>query len=229
VFLSLAFAALAQENIKPGTITVHGEAVTKISPDQLTLPVTVAEENNSLTAAKEKHDDKLRKLLSLAADAGISKDKAQTSYTSVNPLYDYEKDSTHPHLRGYRVQTSIDFKLTDFAKLGDFMNGVIALGIDEVGSVSYALQDEMKVKDDTLNLAMQHAYEKATRLAETAKVTLGKPLIIEEGNGDIQQPMMPRPMMVKTMMSRAVSSPPPELPSGVIEIRQSVTVTYAIK
>ncbi len=228
--LLLPVSAMAEEGIKANTMTVRGEAVIKVAPDQLTLPVTVHEENTTLRVAKDRHDDKLRKLLKLAGDLGIPKEKIQTSFTAVNPIYDYEKDSTRPRLRGYRVETSLDFKLTDFAKLGDFMNGIINAGIEEIGSVSYSLQDEDKIKNDALNLAMEHARDKASRLADTAKVTLDKPLVIDEGDGDIQRPMPPRPMGRMMMaMTAAVAPAPPELPSGVIEIRQSVTVTYALK
>lgn len=222
-------SAFADDMPRANTMTVHGEAMTKVAPDQLTLPVTVRDENTTLKVAKDRHDDKLRKLLKLADSAGIPKEKMQTSFTSVSPVYDYEKDSTHPHLRGYKVETTLDFKLTDFSKLGDFMNGVVAAGIDEIGSVSYSLQDEDKVKNDTLNLAMQHAFEKASSLAATAKVSLDKPLVIEEGEAEIQQPVRPRPMRMMAMSAMAAPAAPPELPSGVIEVHQSVTVTYAIK
>ena len=230
VLITFSVSATAQENnLRANTITVHGDAVIKIAPDQLTLPVTVHEENANLKTAKDHHDDKLRKLLALAERTGIAKDKIQTSYTAINPVYDYEQNSTRPRLRGYTVETSLEFRLTDFARLGDFMNGVIAAGIDQIGSVSYSLQDEEKVKDDTLNLALAHAYDKASRLAATAKVTLDKPLIIEEGEGYSQPPMQPRPMMMKAMAMSSAEAAPPQLPSGVMEMRQSITVTYSLK
>lgn len=223
-------AAPAEESgFKANTMTVHGEAVTRVAPDELTLPVTVREENATLGVAKQRHDDKLRRLLNLASEAGIPKEKMQTSFTGVTPVYDYDSGSTRPRLRGYQVQTAIEFRMTDFAKLGNFMNGIIALGIDAVGSVNYGLQDEQKVKDDTLNLAMQHAYDKAVRLAGTAKVTLDKPLVIEEGDAQMQSPMPPRPMMFAARAMAPVASQPPELPAGLIEVRQSVTVTYSLK
>jgi uncharacterized protein YggE len=226
----LVSPAMAEDNaLRANTLTVHGEAITRVAPDQLTLPVTVREENVTLKVAKDRHDDKLRRLLKLAADLGIPKEKIQTSYTAVNPVYDYERESTRPRLRGYEVQTSLEFRLTDFAKLGDFMNGIIAAGIDEIGSVSYSLQDEDKAREDTLNLAMEQAYAKASRLAGTAKVTIDKPLIIEEGDADVQRPMRPRPMMRMAAMNAPMAAAPPELPSGVIEIHQAVTVTYALK
>jgi uncharacterized protein len=231
LFALLPLAATAEDNsaLKANTMTVRGEAVTKVAPDQLTLPVTVREENPNLQAAKKRHDEKLTGLLALAEKNGIPKDKIETSAMQINPVYDYEKDSSRPRLRGYEVETSLEFRLTDFAKLGDFMNGVIGLNIDTIGSINYCLQDEEKVKDDTLNHAMEHAYAKASRLAATAKVTLDRPFIIEEGDVDIQRPPFPRPMFMNRLTGIAAPAQAPELPPGLIEIHQTVTVTYSLK
>lgn len=231
VLLALPLASLAAEdNIKANTMTVRGEAITKIAPDLVTLPITIRQEEETLQIAKSRHDDKLGKLLKLASDLGIPKDKIETSYTSVEPVYNYEKDSSRPRLRGYQVQTSLNFKLTDFSKLSDFMNGAIAIGIENIGSVSYSLQDEDKVKNDTLNLAMEHAAEKAARLAATAKVTLDKPLIIDEGDVSIERPqLLAKPMGRMRFEGAASASASPDLPAAIIEIRQSVTVTYSLK
>jgi uncharacterized protein YggE len=232
-FALLSSAAYADDD-RPivNTITVHGEAVTKIAPDEVTLPVTVRSENTSLKAAKEKHDEKLRKLLALAQKEGIAKDKIQTSYTSISPEYDTDNDTPTPtrHIRGYTAETSIEFKLTDMSKLADFMNGVVDAGIDDIGSVQYGLQDEDKVKEDTLVEAMQHASQKATRIAEAAKVSIDKPIIIDEGDVDISRPMPPRPMFRMAMVANAAMAPAsPDLPAGLIEIHQTVTVTYQLK
>src|SRR5271156_3800895 len=117
----LPLTAHAEEKERPPSLTVHGEAVIKLAPDQVTLPVTVRDESVNLRTAKERHDEKLRALLKLAADAGIPKDKIRTNYTSVNPQYDISNDTTgRPRLKGYEVQTSVEFTLTDIGKLGKF-------------------------------------------------------------------------------------------------------------
>jgi uncharacterized protein len=233
---TLPFAAQAEDN-KPATLTVRGEAVTKVTPDQVSLPVTVREESANLKVAKERHDEKLRTLLKLAKDTGIAEDKTRTNYTSVNPQYDYTNDTTgKPRLRGYEVQTSVEFTLTDISKLGKFMSDVVEAGIENVGSVNYSLQDEDKTKQATLTKALEHAHDKAAQLADAAHVSLEKPLLIEEGDAQMNRPIFPpRPMpMMRGMAVGIAATPamapvPPELPSGLIEIHQSVTVTYQIK
>ncbi len=225
--LLLPLAAQAEE--KAAIITVHGEAVTKIAPDQVTLPVTVHEENASINIAKEKHDEKLRALLNLAKEFGIKKEDMQTGYMSIEPIYDYEFNKQK--LRGYQTQTSINFKLDDLSKLGEFIDQVIGLGITNIGSAYFSLKDETQVKEETLAKAVMGASEKARRIAETAKVSLDRPLAIEEGNVEVNRPFRPLPMMgVRAVAGpMSVGSAAPELPSGLIEIRQSVTVTYQLK
>ncbi|HEU5046906.1 MAG TPA: SIMPL domain-containing protein [Rickettsiales bacterium] len=220
-------AALAEgvKDDKLATLTVHGEAVTKVAPDQVMLPVTVQEQNVKLKAAKQKHDEKLRALLKLAEQQGIAKDDMQTASTSVSPMYDYTNG--RQHLTGYQVSTTIDFKIKDLLKLADFMDSVVNLGINEVGSVSYSLQHEEKVKQDTLDQALRNAHDKATQLASVAQMTLEKPLDIQEGAS--VTPPRPMPMMAMRAMSVASADAAPNLPAGLMEVRQEVTVTYQIK
>lgn len=224
LLIPFSSAALAEEKL--ATLTVHGEAVTKIAPDQVTLPVTVQEQNVKLKAAKQKHDEKLRTLLKLAEQEGIAKTDMQTASTSVSPVYDYTNG--RQRLTGYQVSTTIDFKINDLLKLADFMDGVINLGITEVGSVSYSLQHEEKVKQDTLDQALRNAHDKASHMASVAQVTLEKPLDIQEGAS--VTPPRPIPMMAMRTMSLAASAEAaPNLPAGQMEVRQEVTVTYQIK
>lgn len=223
--------AVHADDVRPGAITVRGEAVIRVAPDLVTLPVTVREENAELAHAREKHDHKLSSLLGLAAKLGIPKSAIQTSYTETSPVYDYQRSSGRQRLRGYQMQTTLEFRITDFSLLGDFMNGVTSAGIDEMGSVNYSLQNEADLKENTLVSALQNAHEKASRLAATANVALGSPLQIQEDGADITPPMPPRPMAPRAMLMSAQSAAPasPELPMGLVEVRQSVTVTYQIK
>jgi uncharacterized protein YggE len=227
IALFLPLSGLAEGNDVP-TITVRGEAITKLAPDQVTLPVTIREENINLQVAKQKHDEKLRTLLKLAGDNDIARENIQTGYTSVSPQYEYTLGVQH--LRGYQVETSVDFKLTNIEKLGTFMNSVVTAGIDNIGSVNYSLKEEEKIKEDTLVLAVGVAHDKAARLAVAAKMSLGTPLDITEGSVEINRPIprfaAPRGMMA---MSSANAAPAPELPAGLVEIHQTVTITYQLK
>jgi uncharacterized protein YggE len=230
-FLLFPFSLQAEDNkYSVPVMTVRGEAVTKLSPDQVTLPVTIREENTDIKAAKEAHDKKLTALIQLANDIGIEKANVQTSYTTINPQYDYA--GSRPVLRDYLVETSINFKLNAISQLGEFINKIIGLGITEMGSISYSLHDEEKIKQETLEKALANAYDKASRLAATAKVTIDKPVDISEGEIFIDRPH-PFPMMgARAHPMMAMATPvqaAPEMPSGLIEIRQSVTVTYQLK
>ena len=147
---------------------------------------------------------------------------------SVNPQYDYDPNKS-PKLRAYQVESTINFTLGDISHLGSFMNDIIDLGITSFGNAYYALHDEEKAKEDALSKAMENAYQKASRLAATAKLTLDKPVAIEEGEIITHRPIHPAPMYARPSGMMAMSSPQPELPAGIIDIHQDVTVTYQLK
>ena len=223
----LPLGAAAEEKL--ATLMVHGDAVVRFAPDEVTLPVTVRVEDASLPAAKKRHDEKLRAVLDLALQAGVPRERLQTDRTSVLPLYDYARDSTRPRLRGYQVETEVSLRLSDFAALAPLMEAMVNAGVDTIGNVTYSLHDEEKAKEEALAEAMDHAHAKAERLAQSAKVTFDRPWTIEESPPEIARPF-PRPLRMSAKMPGIMASPaPPDLPSGRIEIRQEVVVTYRLK
>jgi uncharacterized protein YggE len=227
LFFLVPMSAIADE--KASTITVQGEAIKEVKPDKATLRVTVNEEKPLLTEAKQEHDKKLRILLKLAQDVGVEKDKIQTGYAAITPVYDYIENKKH--LRGYEVQTSLSFVFTDLSKPARFMDQVLNAGIDTVDGINYGIQNEDSLKKEMLSSSVKNAYDKASLIAEAAKVTIDKPLTIEEGGIQwLVQPMSPpRPRMKGMVTAANITMASPELPSGLIEIRQNVTITYLLK
>ena len=142
------------------SITVQGDAATQVSPDQASTTVTIRNEHKDLKAAKAENDKKVAALLALTKKYNVANDKVQTAYTSLNPVYDY-RPNEKPALRGYEASTSINVTLVETTKMAGFLNDVIASGIDQLGSVSFSLQDEKKVERHTLLKALKNAEEQA--------------------------------------------------------------------
>lgn len=229
----LSVPAAAQELPSPAvypvspTITVTGEATTRHTPDQVTLPVTIYTENAVLNKAKEENDRKLQIVLNLAREHGIPKEKLQTAYTSIEPRYDYSDNKQV--FRGYVANTMLNITLTDVSRLGAFMQALVDAKIDRLGSVSFTLQNDDKAKSDTLLKALANAKAKADGLSAAAGQKLGNPLRIVEGSADMMPPPpMPYPMMAKAAMAEDARNAGAQLPSGLIEVRQNVTVTYTM-
>ncbi len=215
---------------QPSSITVSGEASAKLAPDAVTLPVTVYTENKELNAAKTENDRKLAAVLSLAKELGIPKEKLQTQMTQLSPLYDYAPDTGKQTLHGYQASATIAMTLEDLSKLTPLMDKLAQAGIDRIGSAQFGLKDEKKARDALLVKAMQDARSKADVLAGAAGVKAGKPITIQEHGGGIGLPRPPVPMMARAeMASLKMDAAAPDLPGGEMEIRQTVSVSFALE
>ncbi len=235
-FTLLAAGAFAQAGpslpppppMPPAMITVTGEAIAKLAPNQVTLPVTVYAEDKNLNVAKEAADRKLAILLDQAKQVGAPAEKLKTQYTQISPQYDYDPKSGKQRFRSYMVTSSIEVTLPDPAKLGVLINGLTEQGIDRIGSAQFGLDDEKKARDELLGKAVQDARAKADAMATALGVHVGKPVAVSEGGAMPPSPPMPRPMMAMAKMADGAESLP-ELPGGRVEIRQNVTVSFTIE
>lgn len=211
-------------------MSVTGEAMEKFAPDQAVLPITVQTEDKDLKIAKTKNDEKIRAVLAIAKKYNIAATDMQTSYTSVQPQYNYLPNTNKPQLRGYQASASLQFKLSPLDKVAGFMDEVVKAGVDRVDGIQYTLKDDQKNREDVMLKALVNAASKATKMAATLHVTLGAPLQVSESGG-VNYPQ-PVPYMARGVMAMAAApemKSAPDLPSGEIEIRQTVNVTYELK
>lgn len=230
-----AFDAAAQMPPAPPTamrvISVNGEAVAKRAPDQATLPVTLVSEDKNLQTAKDANDKKLKNVLRIARELGIKDEQVKTLYATIDPRYTYDQKTSKQSFDVYVANLSLSITLDEPDKLGPLMSALIKDNIDRIGSVNFGLKDEKKARDDMLTQAVQDAKAKAEKLAAALGVKVGAPLSISENGGGVvpPNPWPVRPMMMKSAMAADGASAESAPPSGLVEIRQNVSVQFAIE
>ncbi len=231
---ALAASAAHAQTTAPVTqpyISVTGEAMAKIAPDQATLTVTAQGEDKKLATAKEIANKKLQAVLSVAKKFGMEGNALKTSYIQVNPRYHYAQDagqnSGKQVLDGYTASTALELTLADITQLGALIDALTLAGIEHIGGGQMGLKDEQKAREAMLTKAVENAHLRADALAHAAGAKVGKALAISDAGGSIQPPM-PMPRMASAM-AKSDYAASPELPAGLIEIRQQVSVTYALE
>lgn len=237
VIAFLAVAALATtafaEMVPIRSITVNGLAERKVVPDEAHIMVTLGATNLKMADAKAAHDAKLKKLFAIADKNGIAQKHISTQSSDVQPSYTYSDDKRI--FKGYRVQTTVDMKLDDTAKVGAVTEQIMTSGLedqnqDEYGqllSTSYTLSNPDALRDEMLADAIRNARAKADKMAAASGSEISRVYQISEG----EQPMFqPRPMMVMAMkaeagMARDAVAPP----AGEQDMCSTVTVTFELK
>lgn len=207
----------------PRYITVSANADVDATPDQAELSFELVSENPDLNTAKTKNDQLVERMLTVAREFNIPREKVATSGVYVQPEYDYKPDAPRK-LRGYRVSRSMQMTIQPLDVSEKVLTKLVSAGVDHVGGVQFTLANPDEVEAKAREKAIAKAKAKAESITASLGVKLGRVLSIQESGGYHKQP--PMPMLRAQAMS--VDASPPALP-GQVQISQSVTLTFEIQ
>ena len=215
-----------------GRITVTGNAEIKITPDLASFTITAGfteattEEARVKTAAMTAEAVRI-----LTEDFGISEDDITTSYISAFPEYGWVDG--HQELRGQRAEESISVETGDLEAIGSIYEALMKLDGITLSDVTLDRKDKSEAMQEARIAAMMAAESKARTYAETAGMTLGKPVSISEGAGSYVPVygIQPRLMNVslEATADSAMAAPKTEYRAGDITVTASVSVVYGMR
>lgn len=193
VLLLLAAAdakALAAEG-DPPLITVTGQAEIKVAPDEVVFSLEVKKADKDLAAAKAQNDESVRAILALARRFNVAAQDVKTDYITVAMKYttDLIEGDDSPAARrvkreflGYEVEKTVIVRFTDIPRFEDFFSEVLKAGVSSVNRVEFRTSQLRRHKDQARAAAIRAAQEKAAALAKEINQTIGKAVVIREGN-----------------------------------------------
>lgn len=219
VISQMAATPLLASEVKP-VIVVTGEAGVKVSPDMATIRIGVETLEATAAEAMQKNTEQMRRVQEALRAAGLEDRDLQTSGLSVQPEYSYPEKGERV-LQGYEASNGLNVQVRDLEKLGGILDQVTRDGANNIGGLSFGLQDSGKVLDEARVAAVKDARRRAEMMAEAGGVTLGRVLEIREGSAP-----GPRPMM-RMAAAEALMSPAP-IEAGEMEYSASVTVTWEL-
>ena len=162
-------------------ISVNGEAVVKVQPDQIIITFGVETWDKDIMLAKQKNNDIMQKSLKVIKDAGIPDKDIQTDYLSVEPRYDdsYEKKD----FIGYFIRNTFVVTLSNPEKVEELVSSVLQSGVNYIHGIDFQTTEFKKYREQARELALNAAKEKAEKMASALGQTIGDPLQISEGYG----------------------------------------------
>lgn len=177
LFLGIAPRNLVEE--KPsGSITVSGEAIVKVVPDEVILTMGVETWHRELSVAKRRNDDRVTDILRLARQYGIEDRYIQTDYISIEPRY--QDPYYRGVIEGYFVRKTIAVTLNNLDRFDPFLTDVTEAGVTHVHGIQFRTTELRRYRDQARALALQAAREKATDMAGTLDTSIGDPQSIYE-------------------------------------------------
>jgi uncharacterized protein YggE len=207
-------------------ISVHGTGNISAKPDLVNLQVGVQVQKDKLQDAQSEATTKMDAVTQQLKSAGIADKDIATAQYSVEPVMNYNNPNQPPVVIGFRVTNILDVKVRDISKAGKLIDDLIGSGANTVYGLSFGFSDPSAIMRQAREQAVADARAKADQLAKLGNVTLGAPILIEDGGSNA--PMPPVPMMDAAQKSMAAGSPT-NINPGQQQIQVDVNVQYSIK
>ena len=162
-------------------ITVNGEAVVKVQPDQIIITFGIETWDKNIMVAKQENNEIMKKAVVVIKEAGIQDKDIQTDYLSIEPRYDdnYEKKN----FIGYFVRNTFVVTLAQPDKVEDLVTGVLQSGVNYIHNINFQTTEFKKYREQARELALNAAKEKAEKMAGALGQLIGDPIQINEGYG----------------------------------------------
>ena len=183
MFAGLVLGLYPQSQIvdgQPGTISVSGEAVVKVVPDEVILSLGIETWHRELSVAKRKNDERIADVLKLAQRYGIEGREIQTDFISIEPRY--QDPYNRGVIEGYFVRKTVSITLRDLSQFDPLLSAVTEAGVTHVHGIQFRTTELRKYRDKARALALQAAREKATDMAAVLDTRIGPPQSVHEEN-----------------------------------------------
>ena len=179
----------AQEAGTKDTVTVEARREVDVEPDIGRVTLGVRAKGLTAEAASDRLTDKARRVLDALAAAGFTDEELSTGNINLdrrclrscrdpNP----NDDERPTPVFGYVGSAGIEIETEDLDSIGEAIDVGVGAGATGIRNVSFDVKDKSEAVKEALRQAMVLATEKAQVLAETGNRTLGRALVIIEGN-----------------------------------------------
>lgn len=222
------------------TISVNGKGEEISIPDIATFSFSVTENGKTVAEAQSKATTKINSAIDALEDNGIEERDIKTIAYNINPKYEYVQEicpagsfncrTGRQVLIGYEVSQTTEVKVRDLSKAGALFETIGSLGVQNVNSLQFSIDDIETVKAMAREKAITNAKEKAEKLADDLGVRLVRITSFYDSSDDsVYYGYGKGGDTMSVMEARAVSAPAPSIPSGEQKVTSTVSITYEIR
>jgi uncharacterized protein YggE len=228
LFLGLISPAQAAETTFP-SVTATGESLQEYLPD--TAHVTLAIETQSVNQndAQSQNAVLSNRILAEILAFGVKERDIKTTNFQSNPQYKYYDSNSRkmPEIIGYNVLNSMTVSVPA-DKAGQLIDLALKSGATRVGNVRFSLEDNAKIQQEVVALAVKDAMNKIEAIVNA----LGKRIVriqsVTENGTSIRSAMPEARMMAMDSVAKENSVPTP-ISAGTVNIMSNVQITVVIE
>lgn len=208
------------------TISVDGEGKITAKPDIALVSLSVVNQGFKVPDVTKEGNTKMNSVIESIKKLGVeSKDITSTQY-NLYPQYAYPENKS-PQITGYSLTQEIQIKVRDLNKVDEVLDAGTTAGANQIGQLTFDIDDASKIKNEARGKAFSAAREKAEAMASAAGVKLGRVVTFSEGYMNPYPPMYANYAM--DMAKSEAGSVAPTIEPGSKELAINVSVTYEIE
>lgn len=229
ILLLFVFASLqlnAQEQQRQYTISVSGEGIVEVIPDEVILNIRVEHMANNAKEAKDRNDEAVNNVLKFCKKMNIDRKDIRTQYVNLNKNYDYQEKRYQ-----YSANQAIHIVLRDLKKYEALMQGLLDSGTNRIDGIAFQSSELEKHQAEARKKAIHNARQKAKEYAGALQQHVGNAITISENAVyDPRAPILNKAMSFDEAASSGIrNAGGPTIAIGEIKVSATVQVTFELK
>lgn len=222
-FQDLQLEVTEQPYAKTFTVTGEGEITSK--PDMAVVNLSVMQKEKTVKEVTQKGNEQMGKVIAAVKGLGVSEEDIKTTQYNLYPSYHYPRGG-EAVLDGYELHQTVRVKVKDLSKVEDVLDKGVAAGANQVGQISFEIDDDSEQRNAARTEAFADARKKAEMMAKAAGVKLGKVITFYEEAG--YYPPSPVYKSYAMDMAESEAAMAPSIEPGSEEVKVRISVTYEI-
>lgn len=207
------------------TVSATGKVFAK--PDIANLTVGFKTETKDTAAeAVEENSEKMNEIIKALKKLDIESKDIKTTNYNLNPVYDWTQNEGQ-RLKGYEVSQNVTIKIRDLDNIGEAIAKTTEQGANQVGNISFTIDDEDELKAQARDEAIEEAKVKAKEIAKKTGMKLGKIVNVYENEVYYPETRYINDMVFGKGGAGEIEAPSIEV--GENEVSVEITLTYKVK
>lgn len=210
------------------TVSVQGEGVVRVAPDQATVTMVFRRRAEALMDAHNDVQGDLQRFQDAVVKAGFGRDLVRSGGLRYSPEYVYQ-DGQAPRAVGFVAESTVILRIDKISDVPRVMELAIGAGAAEVHPVQYRVSNLEEKQAEARQLAMRAATQRATELATGFNAKLGHIQTIQEHGVAMYAVRQESRMMAMAADSMGSGESFAQIDPDAVEVRASVSATFTLK
>lgn len=202
------------------TLSISGSAEKKMTPDTASLSIGVVVQSPTANEASTKNAALMNAVISELKNMGLQDNEIQTSYVSIEPVYNY---TGTPTIVAYSASNTVQVTTKNLGNVSAIIDRSTAAGANQIGGITFSVSDDQQeaVRNELFQAAVADARSKADELASSLGIK-----VVGVQTASINDVGSVQPVYRETAVAEATGSTP--IQPGETTVSLSVQVTYIV-